>query len=137
MLAATDPHDVLRNDLYERSPAGRWAAGPLVLVGDAAHPMRPHLGQGGCQALEDAAVLGAMVELGADLPSAVSAFESFRRARVRGVVRESRMIGQLVNLRPALLSAAVSRATVLMPEAVMTRHLATIAARSAFRLPGQ
>jgi len=41
----------------------------------------------------------------------------------------------LVNLRPALLSAAVSRATVLMPEVVMMRHLATIAARSAFQLP--
>ena len=55
--------------------------------------------------------------------------------RVSGVVRESRTIGQLVNLRPALLSAAVSRATVLMPEVVMMRHLATIAARSAFQLP--
>jgi 2-polyprenyl-6-methoxyphenol hydroxylase-like FAD-dependent oxidoreductase len=135
MLAATDPADVLRNDLYDRSPAARWAAGPLVLVGDAAHPMRPHLGQGGCQALEDAAVLGAMVELGADLPSAFSAFESFRRPRVGRVVRESRTIGQLANLRPALLSAALSRATVAVPEIAMTRHLATIAARSAFRLP--
>jgi 2-polyprenyl-6-methoxyphenol hydroxylase-like FAD-dependent oxidoreductase len=97
--------------------------------------MRPHLGQGGCQALEDAAVLGAMVDLDANLRSAFAAFESFRRRRVGGVVRESRTIGQLVNLRPAVLSAAVSRATVLVPEAVMTRHLATIAARSAFRLP--
>jgi 2-polyprenyl-6-methoxyphenol hydroxylase-like FAD-dependent oxidoreductase len=97
--------------------------------------MRPHLGQGGCQALEDAAVLGAMVELSADLPSAFSAFESFRRRRVSGVVRESRTIGQLVNLRPALLSAAVSRATVLVPEFLVTRHLTTIAARSAFQLP--
>lgn len=137
MLAATDPADVLRNDLYDRSPAARWAAGPLVLVGDAAHPMRPHLGQGGCQALEDAAVLGAMVELGADLPSAFSAFESFRRPRVARMVRESRTIGQLANLRPALLSTALSRATVAVPEVAMTRHLATIAARSAFRLPSR
>ncbi len=135
MLAATDADDVLRNDLYDRRPARRWAAGPMVLVGDAAHPMRPHLGQGGCQALEDAAVLGAMVDLTTNLPSAFAAFESFRRGRVSGVVRESRTIGQLVNLRPALLSAAVSRATVAVPEFVMTRHLATIAARSAFRLP--
>ena len=135
MLAATDPQDVLRNDLYDRRPAGRWASGPVVLVGDAAHPMRPHLGQGGCQALEDAAVLGTMVELSANLPSAFSAFESFRRRRVSGLVRESRTLGQLVNLRPALLSAAVSRATVLMPEVVMMRHLAAIAGRSAFRLP--
>ena len=135
MLAATDPTTVLRNDLYDRDPVRRWADGPVVLVGDAAHPMRPHLGQGGCQALEDAAVLGAMVDLSPDLSTAFAAFESFRRPRVTGVVRESRTLGRLVNLRPALLSAVASRASVLMPEALVTRHLATIAAGSAFRLP--
>lgn len=137
MLAATDPADVLRNDLYDRDPARRWAGGPVVLVGDAAHPMRPHLGQGGCQALEDAAVLAAMVDLCPSLPAAFSAFESFRRRRVAGVVRESRTLGRLVNVRPAALSAVASRASVLVPEALVTRHLATIAARSAFRLPTQ
>src|SRR5689334_13852347 len=75
LLAATDPDGVLRNDLYDRSPARRWSAGPVVLVGDAAHPMRPHLGQGGCQALEDAAVLGAFLDLSPDLPLAFAAFE--------------------------------------------------------------
>ncbi len=137
MLAATDPADVLRNDLYDRDPARRWAGGPVLLVGDAAHPMRPHLGQGGCQALEDAAVLAAMVELCPDLPAAFSAFESFRRRRVAGVVRESRTLGRLVNLRPTALSAVASRASVLVPETLVTRHLATLAARSAFRLPTQ
>ncbi|APE14221.1 FAD-binding monooxygenase [Mycobacterium sp. WY10] len=135
MLAATEPAGVLRNDLYDRSPAARWAAGPVVLVGDAAHPMRPHLGQGGCQALEDAAVLGAFVELSPDLPAAFAAFASFRRSRVRAIARESRFIGRLVNLRPAALSALASRASVVLPEFVVTRHLASIAARSAFRLP--
>jgi hypothetical protein len=44
------------------------------------------------------------------------------------------LIGQIVNL-PPLLSAAVCRATVLGPEALLTRHLAAVAARSAFVLP--
>ncbi|KAA0103784.1 FAD-dependent oxidoreductase [Mycolicibacterium sp. P1-5] len=135
MLAATEPAEVLRNDLYDRSPAKRWAVGPMVLVGDAAHPMRPHLGQGGCQALEDAAVLGAFVDLCPDLPTAFVAFESFRRGRVRTIATESRLIGRVVNLRPAALSALASSATVVLPEFLVTRHLASIAARSAFRLP--
>ncbi|WP_445166012.1 FAD-dependent oxidoreductase [Mycolicibacterium sp. Dal123E01] len=134
MLAATDPAGVLRNDLYDRATARFWAAGPVVLVGDAAHPMRPHLGQGGCQALEDAAVLGAFVELAVDLPSAFAAFATFRRRRVRGIVAESRFIGRVVNL-PAVLSGLASRATVVLPEFVVTRHLASIAAGSAFALP--
>jgi len=135
LLAATDPDGVLRNDLYDRSPARRWSAGPVVLVGDAAHPMRPHLGQGGCQALEDAAVLGAFLDLSPDLPLAFAAFESFRRRRVRAIAGEARLIGRVVNLRPAVLSALATRATVVLPEFVVTRHLASIAARTAFRLP--
>lgn len=135
MFAATEPAEVLRNDLYDRSPARRWSAGPVVLVGDAAHPMRPHLGQGGCQALEDAAVLGAFLDLSPDLPRAFAAFESFRRRRVRAIAGESRLIGRVVNLRPAVLSALATKATVVVPEIVVTRHLASIAARAAFRLP--
>ncbi|MEB3983572.1 FAD-dependent oxidoreductase [Mycobacterium sp. 663a-19] len=135
MLAMTAPEDVLRNDLYDRTPARTWARGPVVVVGDAAHPMRPHLGQGGCQGLEDAAVLGACVDQADDLPTAFVRFAAFRRRRVRRIVRESALIGRVVNLRPAFLSAAASRATALVPEAVLTRHVASVAARSAFALP--
>lgn len=136
LLAATDPANVLRNDLYDREPARCWARGPVVLAGDAAHPMRPHLGQGGCQGLEDAAILAGLLVREPDLPTAFAAFEKSRRRRVAGIVRTSRMIGRIVNLRPAALSAAASRATVLVPEALLHRQLATIAARSAFRPAG-
>jgi 2-polyprenyl-6-methoxyphenol hydroxylase-like FAD-dependent oxidoreductase len=137
ILAATTADDVLRNDLYDRATARRWAHGRVVLVGDAAHPMRPHLGQGGCQGLEDAAILADFVDRAADLASAFSDFEAFRRPRVRGMVRESKMIGRVANLRPAVLSAAASRATRLIPEALLTRHLASIAAYSAFTTPSR
>ncbi|WP_102142420.1 FAD-dependent oxidoreductase [Mycobacterium hubeiense] len=135
LLAATDPAQVLRNDLYDRDQARRWSRGPVVLVGDAAHPMRPHLGQGGCQGLEDAAILARFVDHTADVSAAFAGFEAFRRRRVRSLVRESAWIGRVVNLRPALLSALASRATVLVPEAVLTHHLASVAARSAFVAP--
>ncbi|MGV0645491.1 FAD-dependent oxidoreductase [Mycolicibacterium sp. XJ879] len=136
VLATTDPRLTLRNDLYDRDEARQWSRGPVLVVGDAAHPMRPHLGQGGCQGIEDAAILAAFVGDGADLPGAFARFVAFRRPRVRSVVRESWLIGAVVNLRPALLSTLASRATVLVPEWALTRHLATVAARSAFRLPG-
>ncbi|MCQ4359802.1 MULTISPECIES: FAD-dependent oxidoreductase [Mycobacterium] len=135
VLAATTPDDLLRNDLYDREPARRWARGPVVVVGDAAHPMRPHLGQGGCQGLEDAAILGAFVERVADLPAAFAAFADFRRSRTSAVVRESAMLGRVINLRPAFLSAALSRTSALIPDAAFTRHLASVAGRPAFVLP--
>jgi 2-polyprenyl-6-methoxyphenol hydroxylase-like FAD-dependent oxidoreductase len=107
----------------------------VVIVGDAAHPMRPHLGQGGCQGLEDAAILGRCVTDCTNLAEAFGRFAAFRRRRVRALVRESAAIGRVVNLRPAFLSGVASRATALIPEPVVTRHLALIAARSAFALP--
>ena len=135
LLAATDPDVVLHNDLYDRDRARVWSKGPIVLVGDAAHPMRPHLGQGGCQGLEDAAILAGFVDQTDDVATAFARFVNFRRPRVRALVRESATIGKIVNLRPAFLSAAASRATVLVPESVLTRHMATVASRSAFTVP--
>ncbi|MBB2774083.1 MULTISPECIES: FAD-dependent monooxygenase [Mycolicibacterium] len=139
LLATSAAQDVLRNDLYDREQIRVWSRGPVTLVGDAAHPMRPHLGQGGCQGLEDAAVLARFVAAATgtetDFATAFVRFAGFRRARVRALVRESKLIGRVVNLRPAVLSALASRATVVIPEAVLGRHLAAVAAGSAFTLP--
>jgi 2-polyprenyl-6-methoxyphenol hydroxylase-like FAD-dependent oxidoreductase len=135
LLNATDPADVLRNDLYDRDDARQWSRGPVVLVGDAAHPMRPHLGQGGCQGLEDAATLAHCVDAVDGLPAAFARFTALRRPRARGLTRESRLIGQLVNARPALLGAAAMRASAVVPEVILTRHLASVAGRAAFVLP--
>lgn len=137
LLAATDSAGVLRNDLYDRDEARQWAHGPIVLVGDAAHPMRPHLGQGGCQGLEDAAILMHCLGPSIDPATAFARFVAARRPRARALARESKLIGQLVNVRPAFLGAAAMRASSLVPEAVLTRHLASIAARSAFVLPDE
>jgi 2-polyprenyl-6-methoxyphenol hydroxylase-like FAD-dependent oxidoreductase len=137
ILAATAADDVLRDDLYDRTPARCWARGPIVLVGDAAHPMRPHLGQGGCQGLEDAAILAAFVDQAPDLAAAFARFASFRRRRVTSVVRESAMLGRAVNVRPDLLSTALTRATAMVPDFILMRHLASVAARTAFVLPDE
>lgn len=135
LLASTRPADLLRNDLYDRAQPKCWSRGPAVIVGDAAHPMRPHLGQGGCQALEDAAILARFVASASDLSTAFQRFGAYRKRRVRPLVREAATIGRIVNLRPALLSGAASRATAFIPERVVTSHLASIAAGSAFVLP--
>ncbi|TVS84432.1 FAD-dependent oxidoreductase [Mycobacterium helveticum] len=135
LLAATEEHDVLRDDLYDRQPAKRWSQGPIVLVGDAAHPMRPHLGQGGCQAIEDAALLAAFASRTPDLPTAFADFTAFRRRRIARLVRESAVIGTLVNLRPTALSIAASYATTLIPERALNSHMASVAGQTAFTQP--
>jgi hypothetical protein len=58
-----------------------------------------------------------------------------RRPRALTLARESKLIGQVVNVRPTFVSALAMRASRLVPEQVLTRHLASVAARSAFVLP--
>jgi len=50
--------EVEQRDLYDRAPELQWSKGRICLLGDAAHPMMPNLGQGGGMAIEDALVLG-------------------------------------------------------------------------------
>ena len=81
VIEATPPERILRTDIADRDPITRWHDGPVVLLGDAAHPMTPNLGQGACQAIEDAYALAEALATsntsGGTIASAVeSAFRS-------------------------------------------------------------
>lgn len=118
VLAATDPATVSRNDVLDREWLRHWTDGPVVVVGDAAHPMRPHLGQGGGQALVDVALLADLLARG-DVPAAAfAAFERARRRPTRRVVRASRAASLLVDA-----PGAVHRLSALVPDRVVLRAL--------------
>lgn len=72
---------------WNRDPLNLWSRGRLVLLGDACHPMRPHMAQGACMAIEDAAVLTrCLKELGAENYGDVfSLYEATRRDRATKV----------------------------------------------------
>ena len=59
ILKATKEHEIEQRDLYDRPPSvfEPWVDGPVALLGDGIHAMMPNLGQGGCQAIEDALVI--------------------------------------------------------------------------------
>jgi salicylate hydroxylase len=71
--------------LFARRPLARWSRGPAVLLGDAAHAMLPHHGQGANQTIEDAAVLAAELDGADDIPAALRRYAGRRRARTRKV----------------------------------------------------
>jgi salicylate hydroxylase len=80
--------------LYDRDPIPRWTRGRVTLLGDAAHPMLPYLGQGACQALEDGAVLAtALTAEAADPALALDRYERTRRPRASRVVLTARERG--------------------------------------------
>lgn len=126
VLAATDPDAVLRHDVYDVRPhPARYVRGRLVLVGDAAHAMTPNLGQGACQAIEDAVTLGALASPGhldAALDAALARYDRVRRPRARLIGALSRGVGRIGQLhgRTAALRDAVVRAA---PAALTERQL--------------
>jgi salicylate hydroxylase len=81
--------------LYDREPLPVWTKGRLTLLGDAAHPMLPHLGQGANQSIEDGMALATILAKAdrTQVTPALAAYERLRRERVAAVQRGARENG--------------------------------------------
>src|SRR5436305_918300 len=93
LIASTPSECIVRTDISDRKPLDRWSCGPVTLLGDAAHPMTPNLGQGGCQAVEDAVVLAECLDSSADALAALAEYERRRIPRANRLVLASRRMG--------------------------------------------
>jgi salicylate hydroxylase len=81
--------------LYDREPLPRWSQGRLTLLGDAAHPMLPHMGQGANQAIEDGMALATLLRgaSAADVPDVLVRYQVLRRERTAQFQLGSRING--------------------------------------------
>jgi 2-polyprenyl-6-methoxyphenol hydroxylase-like FAD-dependent oxidoreductase len=84
-----------------------WRKGRVVLIGDAAHASSPMMGQGGCMAIEDAAVLAELLQSSESVEDALNAYVLRRRARVDWVQRQSGVLGQSILLPSAVRDGVV------------------------------
>ena len=96
MVGATDVG--ARWALFDLAPLERWHTERVVLMGDAAHAMVPHQGQGANQTIEDAIALADCLTDAADLASALRTYEERRRKRTSRVQRWSRRAVDLMHL---------------------------------------
>jgi 2-polyprenyl-6-methoxyphenol hydroxylase-like FAD-dependent oxidoreductase len=100
MMAATPPEAIHRTVIYDRPPDERWSSQRATLLGDAAHPMTFNVGQGACQAIEDAVVLARHLSGNAAVPAALQAYESERKprtAKFQNLATRLGNMGQLSN----------------------------------------
>ena len=102
-IQATAPDTILRHDIVDRIPAPVWGKGPVTLLGDAAHPCTPNLGQGACQALEDALVLAKCLSRPEPVADALRTYELRRQPRTAMVVNESWTMGQILQTESPIL----------------------------------
>lgn len=95
LIEQTPENKILRNDVVDRKPAKQWGKGLATLLGDAAHPMTPNMGQGACQALEDALALRKAFEGAPYIEPALRKYEKSRMKRANGFVSQSFQVGKM------------------------------------------
>ena len=95
LIESTEQSTIMKNDARDRQPLGRWGQGRVTLLGDAAHPITPNVGQGACMAIEDAACLVKSVLAAPSIAAGFCAYEAMRKGRTASVGRQSRQIGAI------------------------------------------
>lgn len=127
LIEATDPEAILRHDLYDRKPMKRsWGEGRVTLLGDAAHPTTPNLGQGACQATEGAFVLAQQLRSAMDIAAALRRYEAQRLPRTAFITNLSWRIGRMAQLENPVLCWLRNTALRVVPVGIQTKQLGKV-----------
>ena len=95
ILAAADEARIIHNDIADFDPIPQWSRGRVCLIGDAAHSTTPYMGQGGCQAVEDAYALAKCLQRESTPELAFAALQRLRQSKARHIVHTSRLLGRV------------------------------------------
>jgi 2-polyprenyl-6-methoxyphenol hydroxylase-like FAD-dependent oxidoreductase len=128
ITSATD--DLRCDELVDRDPIPFWGTGVVTLLGDAAHPVLPHTGQGAAQAMVDAVTLGRALTGGVSIEPALRAYERERRqktARLLGQGRRTAFIMRTMNPVACAVREFVIR---MMPVTAIVKFLVKINRRA-------
>jgi 2-polyprenyl-6-methoxyphenol hydroxylase-like FAD-dependent oxidoreductase len=123
LIAATNDDEIMKNGAYDLVPLRRWGQGRVTLLGDAAHPCTPNLGQGGCMALEDAAVLAKCFDQETPPEVALRRYETLRRQRTRHIQQRSRLMGEIAQWENRIVVAGRRVVTGLLPARLFAHNL--------------
>ncbi|HEY6739680.1 MAG TPA: FAD-dependent monooxygenase, partial [Actinopolymorphaceae bacterium] len=124
ILDATPADQVLHHDIVDLDPVPAYTFGRVALLGDAAHAMTPDLGQGACQAIEDAVVVVDALRSTPDLAEALATYDRQRRPRTQEMARAARESNARNMNESALFHALTSLTVRLMPVGLWRRATA-------------
>jgi 2-polyprenyl-6-methoxyphenol hydroxylase-like FAD-dependent oxidoreductase len=123
LISATEDDEIMKNGAYDLVPLRRWGDGCVTLLGDAAHPCTPNLGQGGGMALEDAAVLAKCFARETSPAIALRRYEKLRRHRTRHIQQRSRLMGEIAQWENRIVVAGRQIVTGLLPARLFEHNL--------------
>ena len=98
ILSNSKSSDLIWGDINDLKPIAHFAFGNIVLLGDAAHATTPNMGQGACQAIEDAIILADELSKNQNTEGAFIAYERRRLKRTHSIVKKSWLLGKIAHL---------------------------------------
>ena len=122
-LESTDENETLKNGAHDCAPLQHWGKGAVTLLGDAAHPCAPNLGQGGCMALEDAVILATCLGSGSPTDAALRRYESLRFHRTKHIRQRSLLMGYIGQWQTPLFVNGRNIVTLMLPARLIERNL--------------
>lgn len=116
VIAAARPEQLIWNDIADLKPLKQFVFGRVLLLGDAAHATTPNMGQGACQAIEDAVVLGQSLKQEPNIAVALANYEKRRIGRTAKVIRLSKLLGEVSQWQSPVLGSVRNALFRLMPK---------------------
>ena len=123
IMESTPEENIIRSDIFDFQPMLRWWSGRVALIGDAAHATTPNLGQGGCQAVEDAYVIAKCLKESPTVEKAFDQYQTIRYRKAVDVVNMSWRFGRMTNLGSPFLRSMRNGLMRMIPEGVAVRQL--------------
>lgn len=123
LIADTPEENIIFNTIIDLKPIKKWTGNNLCLIGDAAHATTPNLGQGACQAVEDAYVLMQLLEKEEDFNTAFQKYEKLRIKKAHFVVETSWKIGKMAQIENRFFILARNAVLPFIPNSIKRKQL--------------
>lgn len=123
LLEATHESSILHNDVYDIPPFTAWTQDRVTLLGDAAHPTTPNLGQGACMAIESAFVLAHALKTERDHVLALRRYAMERQPRTAWVTNTSWRVGAVAQIANPVVGKLRNMLVRLLPQGMMRSYL--------------
>jgi 2-polyprenyl-6-methoxyphenol hydroxylase-like FAD-dependent oxidoreductase len=125
IIHSTAKEKIIMTEIMDLRPIPRWQNGNVYLLGDAAHAMTPNLGQGACQAIEDAYLLGNLFNKnkGVDVQELFRKFETDRIKKVKMLVDKSWKIGKMAHMENQLAIWLRNKMMKAMPDSLNKKQM--------------
>ncbi len=123
ILKASKDEDLIWNDIIDLKPIDHYAFENIVLIGDSAHATTPNMGQGACQAIEDAVILADDMDRNISIEAAFKNFEKRRLNRTHYITNTSWKIGKIAQLEHPLLISLRNFAFRKLPSRIQEKQI--------------